>query len=604
MKSFNRSLLALACCSSTLASAQTTSLEAVQVTASRYAQTADQALASVSVITRDDIEQSQALTIKELLVKQAGISVTNSGGRGKSSSVFVRGAASDQLLVLVDGVRVGSATLGSFSFEEVNLAQVERIEIVRGPRSSLYGSDAAGGVIQIFTRRGEGELTVGLSASVGSDSTRAGTINLSGGDDNAWFNANLSREITNGFDATSNGAAPDDDGYKTNGVELRAGFQATENVELGAFYTLTDSENQYDGYSADTTEIITRVVGVNADVQLTDYWDLQATLGRSTDDNKDYAGSAFDSQFKTTRDTLTVQNNIQLGENVLTLGGDIQRDQVRTTTAYDKDSRFNRGLFAQYLLMSGQNDFQFSLRHDRNESFGNHNTGSVAWGYQWNDVLRTYVSYGTAFSAPSFNDLYYAGDYSYGNPDLSPEKSKNLEVGLQAEFDALTLSAALYETRYKNLITWVDQGGWVYSPENTEKARIRGVELTAGYTLADWVLTGNLTFLDTENQSGDNKGNDLQRRPSRIANVSVDRQFGSFSLGADLHAENRRFNNASNTVRLGGFATTDLRLGYAVSKSLSVRAKVSNVFDKEYETVSGYNQPDRQFLLTVAYQPK
>ena len=604
MKSFNRSLLAIACCSSTLATAQTTSLDTVQVTASRYAQTADQALASVSVITREDIEQAQAITISELLTKQAGISITNSGGRGKSSGVFVRGAASDQLLVLVDGIRVGSATLGSFAFEEVNLAQVERIEIVRGPRSSLYGSDAAGGVIQIFTRRGEGKLSVGLTGSIGSNSTQMGAVNLSGGNDSAWFNANISREKTDGFDATADGAAPDDDGYETNGVEFRAGVQASDDIELGAFYTLTDSENEYDGYSADTTNIITRTVGVTANVEVMDAWDLQATLGRATDDNKDYAGDTFDSQFKTTRDTLTLQNDIQMNDDVLTLGGDIQRDQVKTSTPYAKNSRFNRAAFAQYLLLAGQNDFQFSVRHDRNESFGNHNTGGVAWGYQWTDIVRSYVSYGTAFSAPSFNDLYYTGTYSYGNPDLSPEKSKNIEIGLQAEFEALTLSTAVYETRYKNLITWVDQGGWVYTPENTEKARIRGLELTAGYTVAEWVLSSNLTFLDTENQSGANTGNELQRRPSRIVNISVDRSFGAFSLGADLHAESRRFNNVSNSVRLGGYATTDLRFGYAISDSLTLRAKVSNVFDKEYETVSGYNQPDREFLLTVAYQPK
>ncbi|WP_370051766.1 TonB-dependent receptor domain-containing protein [Neptunomonas sp.] len=602
MKSFNRSLLALACCSSTLASAQTTSLETVQVTASRYAQTADQALASVSVITRDDIEQSQALTIKELLVKQAGISVTNSGGRGKSSGVFVRGAASDQLLVLVDGVRVGSATLGSFSFEELNLSQVERIEIVRGPRSSLYGSDAAGGVIQIFTRRGDGKLSVGISTTIGSDNTQKGSVNLSAGSEQAWFNANISREKTDGFDAQKNDEF-DDDGYASNGVEFRAGAQVTDNIDFNAFYTLTDSDNKYDGYT-NNSEIITRVVGVNTKIKLTDSWDLKATLGRSADDYKAFRDRSFSSQAKTNRDTFTLQNDFYLDDDVFTIGGDILHDQVKTTADFSDDSTYNRGAFAQYLWVVGAHDVQLSGRYDRNDSFGSSNTGGVAWGYQWTNEIRSYLNYGSAYRAPSFNELFYP---NYGNPDISPEKSNNLELGISANFKDSKISAAIYETRYKDLIATDSRTG---NLGNIDKARIRGIELSANYYISGWTISGNATFIDATDQSSSSKGTELVRRPPRIFNLSADRAFNKLLFGIDFHTQARSLDRDYDAsynqykVRLGGFATTDLRLGYAVSKSLSVRAKVSNVFDKEYETVSGYNQPDRQFLLTVAYQPK
>ncbi len=603
MKKLSNTVLATACCySSLVAAAQTANLNEVVVTASRTAQSVDETLASVTLITREDIERSQAITVADMLQKTPGVMITNSGGIGKASSIYLRGTSTKDLLILIDGLRVGSATLGQVSVEELNLSQIERIEIVRGPRSSLYGSDAAGGVIQIFTRRGVGKYTPSFSVSAGSDGTSIAEVGLRGGDQNRWFNATASGITTDGFDAKTTGDT-DDDGYHNQGLQVKAGQRFNGGHEIEGFFSVTDSENEYDGFT-DKGDALTQVLGARGALELAEFWRLNLSAGRSWNHSKTFSGSTFSSRYETKRDSFTIQNDLLVGDdNQLIFGVDYLNDQIESSNAYAETERNNWAGFAQYQLTLGQSDLQVSLRVDDNEQFGSHTTGGIAWGIPLNDAIDFVASYGTAFKAPSFNDLYYPGS---GNAALIPEESDTYELSLKGQLQGVNWQTSLYQTSFENMIAWapIAPGSFTWAPSNINKARIRGLELSADYQWQQWLLSGNVSFIDPENRSGVNKGNRLQRRADKIANINIDRDLGALTLGATLHAESRRYTSDSNTSFLEGFGTLDLRAAYQLAPAWQVRAKLSNLLDKQYQTVSGYNQAGSTALFTLAYQPQ
>lgn len=598
MKTLSTSLLAALCCQSALA-ASSEPLTTVVVTATRTAQTVDQSLAAVSVIERRDIEQLQATTLLDVLRQSPAISITNTGGIGKSSSVFLRGAASKNLLVLVDGVRIGSATLGQVSFESINLDQVERIEIVRGPRASLYGADAAAGVIQIFTRKGGQGLQPSLALSTGSDQTRRGQLTINGGDRQLWYSVGASVLRTDGFDAKQ-GSEPDKDGYRSKGGHLRLGKRFAPGHTLEGFFTLDNAENQYDGWT-NYAETRNRVLGVKSRLNLTEHWQMSLLAGRSWDKSYSYKDTDPSSDFITRRDSFSLQNDISLADQLLVVGLDAQRDKVTSSNDYGEDSRTNKALFGQYLLPLGNADLEMSARLDDNEQFGSHSTGGIAWGMDLNPALRLTASYATAFKAPSFNDLYYPGS---GDPSLNPEESNTLELGLKGRQGAFNWQAILFQSRYDDLIAWAPGADGKWRPANIDQARIRGLELQGDYLLHGWQLAANLTLLDPENRSGANRGQRLQRRASQIINLSADRQFADWSFGMSLYGQNRSYSDAANSRYLSGFATLDLRAAYALGKDWQVQAKVSNLLDKTYQTVAGYNQAGQAWQLGLVYQPR
>ncbi|WP_296056741.1 TonB-dependent receptor [uncultured Amphritea sp.] len=607
MTQLSSTVLVAACCYSSLVVAQqTTTLNTVLVTASRTAQSVDEALASVTVITRKDIERSQAITVADILQKTPSVMITNSGGIGKASSVYIRGTSTNDLLILVDGIRVGSATLGQVSIEELNLSQIERIEIVRGPRSSLYGSDAAGGVIQIFTRRGVGKLTPYFTVSAGSDDTSLANIGFQGGDQNRWFNVAASGVTTDGFDAKTSGD-DDADGYHNKGLQLRLGRRFDAGHEVEGLFSITDSENEFDGSfatSPDLGDTLTKVLAARGKITVSEVWLVDLSAGRSLNQSKSFVGNVFNSRFETIRDSFTIQNDVLIGdESELVFGVDYVSDQIDSSYTYAETKRHIWAGFAQYQFALGRSDLQFSIRVDDNEQFGSHTTGGVAWGIPLNDDISFIASYGTAFKAPSFNDLYYPNS---GNAELSPEESDAYELSLRGKHNGVNWQTSVYQTTFDNMIAWapIAPGSSTWKPSNINSARIRGLELSADYQWQQWSLDGNVAFIDPENRSGVNKGNRLQRRADRIANINIDRDFGALALGTTLHAEGRRYTSNSNTRSLAGFGTVDLRAAYQFAPAWQVRAKLSNLLNKQYQTVSGYNQSGSTALFTLAYQPQ
>ncbi|MCQ4250058.1 TonB-dependent vitamin B12 receptor [Pseudomonas stutzeri] len=579
------------------------------VTATRTAQTVEQSLATVTVLDRERIERSQAASLPELLKQVPGVSLTNSGGPGKNTSLFMRGSESDHVLVIVDGVKIGSVTGGGAALQDLPLELIERIEVVRGPRSSLYGSEAIGGVIQIFTRKGQGEgAKPFFSAGYGTHDSYSGSIGVSGGDGRGWYSLGASGSDTDGINAKSvqtSGYESDADGYRNLSATLSAGYRFDNGLELDANVLRAKSHNDYDSVNSKRTAGFganadgeSRVFGTRARFSPLDRWAVTLQAGRSEDDSDAYQDGRFYSRFDSRRDSLSWQNDIELAVgHTLTLGVDHQHDEVDSTATYAEDSRDNDGYFAQYLGQAGRHDWQVSLRHDDNEQFGQHDTGNVGYGYGFTDWLRGSISYGSAFKAPTFNELYYP---DYGNPNLEAETSRSLEIGLAGQHGWGHWAVNAYRTVIDDLIAY---DASIFGPANVQEARIRGVELVVGSQLMGWDWSANYSLLEPENRSaGANRGNELTRRAKQLFNFDVDRRLGAFSVGASLHAEGQRYDDLANQNELAGYATLDLRGEYRMSPEWRLQARVANLLDADYETARGYNQPGQAAYLTVRYQ--
>ncbi|MCB1859968.1 MAG: TonB-dependent receptor [Gammaproteobacteria bacterium] len=590
----------------TLPSAQAVErLETINVTATRTARTADETLASVTVITRKDIDRQQALTLPQVLSGLPGITFSSNGGIGKTTSLFLRGVNSNQLLVLIDGIRVGSASLGATAWEHLPVTQIERIEIVRGPQSHIYGSDAIGGVIQIFTRDGSAAKGFRLDGEIGygTHDTSDGNLGISGGNGSTNYSLRVAGLKSNGFDSTQ-GNDPDDDGYRQASMSgnIKHHFENGLTFQLSGVRSAGNTE--YDGFLADSdydADFLQQSYVGKLSYALTPWWDLSVNAGESRDRSENYVDGRSDSIFETRRPQASWQNDFSIGDNgLLTAGIDFLRDKVGGTSSYSRTSRDNTGVFAQYLGDFGNNNLSIGLRYDDNESFGSHTTGSLAWGYAVLDSLRLIASYGTAFKAPTFNDLYYEDPFgSNGNPDLDPETSRSYELALEGTPEWGTWSLRLYRTDIDDLIQWTEIAPWVWQPQNIASARIDGLEVSASTVLSGWRLTAGLTLLNPVDSDTDKL---LPSRNKQTFRLDVDRRFGATGLGATWRAYSHSYNDPENQTRIPGYGLVDLRLEHYFSPVWGIRGQVKNLFDKDYQTRAGYHEAGTELFLSVFYQ--
>ena len=585
-------------------------LDEVVVTATRTAVTTDASLAPVEVIDREAIMRSQATSLNDLLRGRAGINLSNQGGAGKLTSMFLRGAESDHVLVLVDGVRIGSATSGQAAFQDLPVAMIDRIEIVRGPRSSLYGSDAIGGVIQIFTRRDKGPAQFRFHVGAGSHGYREGGLGVGGSNERGWFGIDAGMHSTDGIDACRGAGFPifagcfvsgqtDRDGYDNHSFSARGGVNIGESVSLEAHALYASGHNDYDGSFVDNSDIVQQAVGAQLLWKASDRLDLRFSVGSNKDQSDNFIGNTANGDFGSRRDSASVQADLTLAEaQLLTLGADWLRDRIDSSTDYDKTRRGNRAAFAQYQGRFGAHDLQLALRRDDNDQFGGETTGTAAWGLSFADRWRLTASYGTAFKAPTFNELYFP---FYGNPALRPESSKTFEAGIAWRGETTGVRLDAFNTTVDDLIAY---DASINRANNIEHARLRGTELRVDSTLFGWDIGASVSWLDPENRAaGPNRGNDLARRARETARLELDRAFGKFRLGFTGVAEGGRYDNLANTRRLGGFATLDVRGEYAFADDWTLQARVANAFDRGYETAAFYNQPGREFFVTLRFSP-
>ena len=599
---------------------QATALDDVVVTASRTPQARDAALAAVTVITREDIERRAPFSLPELLRGMPGVSISANGGPGKQATTFLRGTESDHAVVLIDGVRVGSTTSGSAAFQDIPVEQIERIEIVRGPFSSLYGADAIGGVIHIFTRRPRDSFDPTFSIGVGSHGSQRVGAGLGGrgetsGDKSGWYQVQAAYENTDGYNSyRDNPASPwddfdldaDRDGYHNRSLSLGAGHRFSKAWDVETRALRTEGSNFYDGFF-DQSHVVQQVFGGRLRYAPTETATLTFNLGRNDDLSDNFSRDVPAGHFDSHRTSGSLQGDFGVGAGLLTFGYDWRRDEVGSDTGYDRSERTTRGLFGQWQQTFGEHSLQLGARRDDDTQFGGETTGSARWGWDFTEALRLTASYGTAYKAPTFNDLYYPFS---GNDSLRPETSRSIELGLRGKHGWGEWSVNAFETRVDDLIAWdptprPELERYFGMPNNIEEARIRGAEVTIETTVFGWSLQGNATLLDPRNTGGGfEDGNLLPRRSRTNGRIDLDRSFGALSLGASVAGTGTRYDDPSNTLRMPDYATTDLRVGYTFAQAWTLQVNANNVFDKSYETAMFYPQPGRNWFVSLRYAGK
>lgn len=571
------------------------------VTATRTAQTTDDSLASVTVITAKQIEQQQPNDLLDLLTSLSGIDMTNNGGMGKATSMFMRGTNSSHVLVMIDGIKIGSATSGNIAFQHIPVSQIERIEIVRGPRSSLYGSEAIGGVIQIFTKKGTSKEQANIELSYGSYATNKISAGISAGNDKTQYSLNASRIKTNGFDAKDD-TETDNDGYSNESVTFNLSHKISDTSSLKINTMQTSGITEYDGNGIYTnnSKFVQQTTGLKYTARPLKNWDIKINASESLDESDNYTGLTFSSKFNTRRTSYSWQNDITIGTNqLLTVGLDYQNDFVISTTVYNETSRDNTAGFIQHQWSGENNDIQFALRNDNNQAFGVHTTGNISWGHNFSSTTRIISSYGTAFKGPTFNDLYYPLQWGYvGNPNVKPEKSETAEIELRKKHSWGKTSVSVYHTKIDNLIAWAPVGA-VTTPSNVNKAEINGLEIRLNTKLAGWDTKAELSLLDPRDKDTDKI---LARRTQQSLRLDMDKTSGKWSTGFSFIGQGYRFDDTPNSDKISGYGIVNLRASYAVSKKMSIKWKIDNIFDKEYETVKDYNNPGISGYVALVYQ--
>lgn len=585
----------------------TLKLPALVISSGRTPQARSKTTAATSVFTRKDIERLQVSSVPDLLTHVPGVSITQNGGRGSLTSVFLRGANSNQTLVLIDGVRINAAASGLARLEFLSPDQIERVEVVRGPRSALYGSDAIGGVIQIFTRRGDAGLQARMRLAAGTQQNFERSLGLSGGDQQTRFDLGASLDEAAGFDRSEDslGRDSDHDGFRRKAFNMS--LEHSFNEQLKAGFNLIDQrgETEYDDlFSYEPGDPSERYslssLSAHLEAKLQDAWTSRVEVGHAEDksENRDDYNIFNNYSFNTYRDSANWLNTLDLSDSQqLLLGLDWYEDRLKSDTEFTQDSRWNRAAFAQHRYQGDGFATELGMRHDDNQEFGSENTWNAALTFNLSEQLDMIFSYAEGFHAPTFNDLYYPTDAFYGgNAELDPEHSKTYEVQLRGEHLQTQWSLSAYRTEVKDLIsTATDPVTFFSQPENIGQARIQGLELSLQRDILGVQAALSASVIDPRDRDS---GHTLPRRAKRTLSLDLDRQFGDIGAGLTWQASSRRYDDSANTVEVAGYGLLGLRTSWQMSNDLQWQFKVDNVLDKDYAQAT-YTRPDDAFFSSV-----
>lgn len=584
----------------------------VIVTASRTPQTKESVIADVTVITQEEIERAGQSTFTELLQKQPGIEIGSSGGAGTISSIFMRGTSANQIVVLIDGVRVNSIADGATYFGNIPLSQIERIEIVRGPASSLYGQDAVGGVIQVFTKKIEGLTRLNAAVGYGSYNTRTAEAGVGGSYNGLNYSLNASSKNTDGFSAlkSDNIYMSDKDGYRNLSASGQISYDINEGNQVGIQFLDSNGsvhfDNKYDAMSSTFFDTYAKLnqssVSLFTKNQITNFWKSTLRLSKGIDKNDSYF-SWGSINIKSTQDQYSWQNDFSLPIGTISAALDRLEQKINENGSswsnYDSaKNRNSNGLYLGYVANIEKHTFQANVRSDDSSQYGTHVTKGIGYGYQLNNSWRAMASYGTAFKAPTFMDLYYGAPY-YNNPDLKPERSENFEATVKYTGKDQAASVTVYHNDIKDFIALNSSN----IPQNYN-ATIQGLTLTGSQTWNNFLLKGSADIQSPRNTDNHNM---LARRANRHGSLDLSRGFGDWFFDAEFVASSARYNDPGNTQKMAGYALVNFVANYKINNDWSLQGRINNLLDKDYRlALDGsipYNTPGANVFFSLRYTP-
>lgn len=588
-------------------SAADNSIEKITVTANKFEQSINDVLASVSVIERAEIDASNVRDLPTLLSTRVGFQVNPNGGFGQNTGVSLRGTGSGDTLILIDGVRTGSATLGQKALNNVPLNSIERIEIIKGSRAAVYGSDALAGVINIITRESD---NLSLSATFGSDSYQnyqvAGSVKS--GDITTAFNAGF--EKTDNFDVLQ-GVAPDEDGYENKNLGFKVNYTDAHYGDFKLLGQYSEGFADYDSRFSPADSTIERDDFKN--YQLSAGWSKNYTnqthsidLALATDDSDntyvDFSVGPTTSTFITKRTQVDYNGQYLLSDELNISGGvNWYNDDVsHSSQLFVEDSRDVLAVFVGAYYDADKVLANLTVRQDNDEQFGDETTYTAAAGYHLSEDATFRISQSTGFKAPTFNDLYFP---LYGNPDLQPEKSVNRELGLSVDFDIAQVDVAIFRNDIEDKIDYDAN----FALANIDEARYEGVEFSLSQQFFGFDSNLNFAYLSAEDEE---TGAELRNVAKRTFNWELAKQFGAFDARLDMQYRSDR---EGAVTRLGSYTLWNLAGNYQVNEHIEVSLRVENLFDKEYNAVDSnadfttgqvyyYNTPERRFFAGASYQ--
>ena len=605
----------------TAATAATAALRDVVVTASRVAAPITDVIADVSIIDRAQLDRAGQSSLRDIMAQQPGVQIATNGGYRSNTGIFLRGASSSQTVVLIDGLRIGSATSGGAALENIPLERIERIEILRGAASALYGPDAVGGVIQIFTRAPTQGLALNANVGVGSDGQQQAGASVRGTNGAIGYSMGVSHEKASGISVITNPASgsfnADADRFSSTSVDAKLIARINKNHALTLSLLQSQGEYQFDGTPFPNPLALTKAtsdavakprlsnVNFKWEAQWLPQWKSTLMLGTSDDESvSEYfrfadGAAGGNGKFNTNRKQLTWQNDIALGKDVLSVALENRTETVDSSTPYTVSSRDIRSMLVSYALNRADWNALAVLRNDDNSQFGSVNNWALSGGYRLTNNLRAVASVGTSFQAPSFNQLYFPG---FGNAALTPQRNRSEEIGLRYNQGSLNLGAVVYRN---------DIQGFINPSNNVQSALavLRGVTLSADMQLGATNYAVSYDYADPRSFSSVASANELRlvRTAQNVLNARVSHRmqdvnlFGELKVSSDREDNNLAFNGRDT---LPGYGLLNLGVDWRIGKDLSVLARVNNVTDAQYALANTFSTPGRNVFVSLAWMTR